>query len=604
MNMPSARHPLFVRLLSQAAVLLGVWLAHQAAPIAAEAVDYRVVFAGDSAADLVDKAREASQLVSLAERPPASLSALEKRAERDLDGLRKVLRAEGYYGADVSFAIDRSTDPVTVTLTVRAGPPYNFVPPRVLFEAPSEGISRLDLSAPLRSLEAGAPARAVAVVEAETAIVAALNAGGFPHASAAPREVIVDHAAQTVRVTFRIVPGAFARFGDTTISGSEQADVAFVRRRIKWTRGERYDPRLVQQTRRALSQTRLFNRIRITHADAVDDGGALAMEINVDDARPRIIGAGVGYSSNEGPGARGFWEHRNLFGAGERLRLELGGNFARRGATGEFVVPDVLTTDQSLIAAMSLAQEDTEAFESESIETSLLIERPFSRSLAGRAGVTIERSFVKEDNQSDRFLLVGLPLQLLWDGTDDALDPTRGARARAFVTPFVGPLGSDLTFVSARIEPSAYVLLDENRRVVLAGWSTVGTIGGASTEDLPADHRFFSGGGGSVRGYGFQLVGPLDEAGDPLGGRSIFEVGAEIRARVYGDFGGVLFLEGGNVFDSEVPSFDEELLFGAGFGIRYFSGIGPIRFDVAFPLDDRGDVDDPFQIYVSIGQAF
>ena len=126
---------------------------------------------------------------------------------------------------------------------------------------------------------------------------------------------------------------------------------------------------------------------------------------------------------------------------------------------------------------------------------------------------------------------------------------------------------------------------------------------GESTEDLPANKRFYAGGGGSVRGYEFQTVGPLDDDDDPLGGRSLVEVSAEVRTRVTDEIGLVPFVDGGTVFDTAYPDFDETLRWAAGIGLRYFTAVGPVRVDFAFPLNGRDD-DDAFQFYVSFGQAF
>jgi translocation and assembly module TamA len=140
-------------------------------------------------------------------------------------------------------------------------------------------------------------------------------------------------------------------------------------------------------------------------------------------------------------------------------------------------------------------------------------------------------------------------------------------------------------------------------RVVLAGRTAVGTIFGATRDQIPADERFYAGGGGSVRGFGFQLAGELDDDDDPLGGRSLLELSGEVRVRITDTIGAVAFVDAGSAFQSSVPDFDEELRVGVGPGLRYFSPIGPVRLDVGFPLNRR-DVDDAFQIYISLGQAF
>ena len=145
---------------------------------------------------------------------------------------------------------------------------------------------------------------------------------------------------------------------------------------------------------------------------------------------------------------------------------------------------------------------------------------------------------------------------------------------------------------------------DEDERFILAGRTRIGTTVGADSESLPANRRFYAGGGGSIRGYAYQLVGPLDDDEDPFGGTSLVEFGAEVRVRVTDTIGVVPFIDGGMVYDDPWPDADQELLWAAGLGLRYFTGFGPLRLDVAFPLNRRDGVDDAFQFYISFGQAF
>lgn len=200
---------------------------------------------------------------------------------------------------------------------------------------------------------------------------------------------------------------------------------------------------------------------------------------------------------------------------------------------------------------------------------------------------------------SGRLFFLSVPLGLRLDTTDDPLDPTRGVRLALETTPFFG----DRAFVRTSLAGATYYDLLDDQGLVLAGRARLGGILGAELLDVPGDKRFYAGGGGSVRGYAFQAIGPRTPGGDPVGGLSLLELGLEARIRFTNALGLVTFLEGGQVFEEEFPNFDEKLQLGVGLGLRYFTGIGPLRLDVAFPLDKRRD-DDDFQIYVSIGQAF
>jgi translocation and assembly module TamA len=252
-----------------------------------------------------------------------------------------------------------------------------------------------------------------------------------------------------------------------------------------------------------------------------------------------------------------------------------------------------------LLAELSAGREAPEAYRREAIEALVSIDRTLNERLEVSAGVKAEISKVDDIGSSGRLFFLSVPLGLRLDTTDYPLDPARGARLALETTPFFGDRG----FVRTSLAGATYYDLFDDRGLVLAARARLGSILGAELLDVPGDKRFYAGGGGSVRGYAFQAIGPRTPAGDPVGGLSLLELGVEARIRLTDEVGLVTFLEGGQVFEDALPNFDEKLQFGAGLGLRYFTGIGPLRLDVAFPLDKRRD-DDDFQLYVSIGQAF
>ncbi len=201
-------------------------------------------------------------------------------------------------------------------------------------------------------------------------------------------------------------------------------------------------------------------------------------------------------------------------------------------------------------------------------------------------------------------LLAGLPTFAEYDNTDDLLNPTKGARARFQVTPFAGTVDSDLTyFLTLDNRASAYWDVLNDGVYVLAGRGRLGSILSDDFADVPANHRLYAGGGGSVRGYAQYTVGPIGADGDPTGGRSALVGSLELRARFWEDIGGVVFVDAGSVSQQSYPDFEAGVQVAAGLGLRYYSPAGPIRIDVAFPLNRRPE-DDDFQFYFSIGQAF
>jgi len=578
------------------------------APAAAN-VAYEVQIVGVDDDDVLDTLTAVSRLVAETERPPPTLPALQRRAENDVVQLREALASLGYYGAAVSHEIDADADPVRVTLRVEPGEPYRLVDYTIAGDNAGLRDGTIRITDKDLGLEKGMVAAARAVVAAEARLLALLAAQTYPLAQVRDRKVVVDHAARTMVVDWRIDTGPAARFGDVTIAGLQSVDREFLRARLPWQEGEPFDGRKVDEGRQNLVETGLFSSVRIAHAETVDDRGRLPMTVTLVEAKHRSIGGGLSYSTSEGFGEEGFggkafWEHRNLFGAGERFAFTLEGGRTIQAARVDFRKPGLTNPDLAWLGSLLAAHEDREAYESLTYAGSGGIEYELTETLTATGALSMEHAVIEDGGIEQTFTLLGTPATLAYDTTDDLLDPLTGTRINLGVTPYVSVANSDVNFVVMRLSDSVYVPLERENRVVLAGWGRVGTILGVdSTEELPATKRLYGGGAGSVRAYGFQELGPIGADGDPTGGRSQLELGVELRWRMFEDFGGAVFAEGGDVYDDPLPEPDENIRWGAGLGIRYFTAFGPVRADVAFPINPR-DSDRAVQFYIGLGQAF
>ncbi|MGF1611019.1 MAG: autotransporter assembly complex family protein, partial [Kiloniellales bacterium] len=460
-------------------------------------------------------------------------------------------------------------------------------------------------------------ARAPAIVEAQRRLLRQLSNSGYPLAEVSNRRAVVDHAATTMTVELQVAAGPRATFGATTIEGLSEVKDDYVRDLLHWQHGALYDQRQVEAARLALSQSDLFSSIRIAHAETVEADGSLPMAVTLAEREHRTLGAGASFSTSEGPGGQIYWEHRNLFGRNEQLRLSLRAALIERSARANFRRPHYLQLDQALLAETEFAQRTTDAFDEDSARGFVGLERKIDETWSVSGGVAIEFAKLTEsdlkagtDEEVTRnFRLYSTPLGVRRDTSNSLLNPTEGTKLNLALTPYVGTLRDfgafeeSLLFLASELSGSAYLSLDAEDRIVLAGRGRIGSIVGASTETLPANKRFYSGGGGSVRGYEFQSIGPEDARGDPTGGRSVMEGGGEIRIRVTEDIGVVPFVEGGIIGEEAFVDFEERFLWAAGLGLRYYTAVGPLRLDVAFPINGR-DKDDLFQFYISLGQAF
>jgi translocation and assembly module TamA len=517
--------------------------------------------------------------------------------------LVQALRSEGFFGSQVVARIDGEKEPIQVIFNVDLGPPYSVQSIDIRFAGEGESPAAKLPEPNELGLQQGETARGKTILDGEKKLLHWFKTQGFPFPQVVKREVTVDHATRTVSVVFQVDSGELGRFGPTEITGLETIDEVFVRGRIRWKEGDEFNPGLLSDTRKDLVATGLFATVAVVPAQSLQEGKYLPVVIRVKERKHRSVKMGVSYRTDEGLGERVTWEHRNLLGKGERLTLSEAVSQITLSASGAFRKPAFLRTDQSLLLNLRVAEEDPEAFTSRSLGSSMEIERVLATGKAFGAGLAFKASEVEQLGAEERFNLLSLPLRFNWDTSNDLLDPTRGGRLALRLAPFHDMIEDDIDFVRGYMEYSRYVQIKKRPSLVLAGRGALGSIVGEARDSIPADERFYAGGGESVRGFPFQSLGPL-RGTKPVGGRSLLELSMEFRLKVTDTLGFVAFLDAGSAFESVFPDREEKIGLGTGLGIRYYTPIGPLRFDIAFPLNRRDEIDEKFQIYLSLGQAF
>ena len=585
---------------------------------AVDVITYDVAVHGEMPNALRDLLLAASSAQRLTERPPAGVLVLRRRAQADVDTLQKALRSEGYYAGTVDFVIEGDTAPqprenavaglaaaarAHLVFNVDPGPLYRIVRVDVEVENPDAGFK-----APTPAdigLAIGDPAGAQHVLDAETRLLGQTLRQARPLAKLGPRRAVIDNDTRQMEVTLRVTPGPRADFGTITFEGDEGIDETFLRRRLPFDSGQAFDPEVVDKGRTSLVQTNLFSVVRVDIGTARDAQGRVPVSYVVTPRLHRSIGGGIGYQSDTGAEVHAFWENRNLFGAGERLRAEATWGQSDQELNLTFRKPDIFIPRLALLGEAGAASTSTDAYDSDSLRAGTGLEYAFTDRVTGTFGIAYRYADIKEkDEDRQTYGLVSFPATVDWDFSDDLLDPSTGGRVRLFGAPYFDTLGADTRFFKTQLTHSRYFSLLAEKRLILALRGSLGAMDGASRQDIPADERFYAGGGGSVRGIGYQLAGPLDDDDEPLGGRSLAEFSVEFRTRFTESIGGVAFLDGGTVFDNATPDFEDPLRLGTGVGLRYITPIGPLRFDVGVPVDRRRGVDDAYQLYISIGQAF
>lgn len=554
---------------------------------------------------------DASTAVAHRASPPPSFTLLEAIARDDARKMKKILRAESFYTADIKIDLkDRDSSP-RLYFSVTTGPPFLVRSVKVDIAGPPLPADLLPPAGTKFLLPSGSRGTSTAVLNADTTLLNYFRRRGYPAVRITGREVVVDYAAESVSVTYRVDPGRRAAFAETVFAGLEEVREKFVRRQIPWTTGQVYNPVLVQTLRNRLARTGLFTTLLISTEDAGGEPGPggegeplrpLDVLVTLRERDRHTVGLEAGYSTDIGFGGAVSWEDRNLLGRGELFRIRIFGSEELYYAEGLFRIPTFLHPDQSLSLTIQPVYDRPKAYDSDRIRASAVIRREFSDAfvLSGGTALTFDR--VDQFDNEQEFQLFSLPLAVQLKVGGEQPFPRAGALFLFQGEPYFD-LQRDRSFIRTMATGNFLCRVPGIPDLTALARVTAGSLREADLEEIPADLRFYAGGANSIRGYAYQMVGPL-VGKNPVGGLSLFTASFELNCQVIGDFGVAAFLDGGAAFAERTPSFGDEIRWGTGGGLRYFTPIGPIGLDIGFPIEPRQGIDSSFQVYVSIAQIY
>ena len=572
-------------------------------------------------ADFVERFRALSTITELDEEE-ANVAQLAARAREDEELLNNLLRVYGYYDAQVLRtigAVQAGEDTAEQTPTVR----FDIIP-GTRYSYGAIDLGNLASAPDAETLRAafeiypGDFLQSDTIVQEQFDLDRALGESGYPFAAIDAPQLLIDHERVEGDLTLAVEPNGKYVFGEVVSS-----DEAFLSGRhlstiARFEPGETYQRSLSMDLRRAVTATGLVSSVEVTPREVTppsgDQPGVVAMDVELSRAKLRTIAGAIGYGSEEGIRVQGSWEHRNLFPPEGSLRVRGIAGTQEQLAGVTFRKNNFGGRDRVLTLDAYANTIDSPAFEARTValvgtyerKSTLLFQKEFSWSGGIELIATQERppdiDGVAQPRQT--YFVAALPGTILFDETDDLLDPTQGFRLGARLSPEASTTnGVESFYLRSQVDGSYYQSVSDD--IVVAGRATFGSIPGAELTDIAPSRRFYAGGGGSVRGYGFRKIGPSDELGEPTGGRSLVELAVEARIRT-GFFDGAVsvvpFVDAGSVGPSAAPDFDE-IKIGAGVGLRYHTGFGPLRVDVGVPLTPDED-DAPIAVYVSLGQAF
>jgi translocation and assembly module TamA len=567
--------------------------------------------------DLKEALENSSRLVSDKGQPVSGDLGVVVKARDDRERLIAALYEKSRYGGVVTITVDgRNLDdlppnptfdrsrPVPVNVSVAAGPVFHVR--EVQFGGDAANLNPADYD-----LQSGASAGSLTIIKAGDKIVEQLKSDGRPLAKLTTRKVVADHRTDTVDIVLAAEGGPVAPIGTVGVSGAKAVRSDFIERYSRINKGDRYSPEALRKAGERLRALGVFSSVTIHEGEQLAGDGSLPMTIEVSEGKQRYLGVGAQYSTIDGFGVNGYWGHRNLFGGAEGLRIE--GAVGRLGdatALGDldfsagitFTKPGAFVPSGTLIASILAKSENPDAYSAKLVTASL----GYSYELNDQDTITGagEVSWEKDDDAfgDNTYLTFATPFQFDRDARDNKLDPTSGYRAMAKITPSYEAYNGTL-FTAFEGSVSGYYGLGAEDRIVLAGKLSAGFLLGADNlENIPATRRFFAGGGGSVRGYGYQEISPYNAANEATGGASFMTASFETRVKVTDTIGIVPFIDVGVVSADVAPEFSD-IRAGAGIGLRYATPFGPIRLDFAVPLNKfEGGTD--YGIYAGIGQSF
>ncbi|MFW2350506.1 autotransporter assembly complex protein TamA [Qipengyuania sp.] len=551
-----------------------------------------------------------------------NVAQLAARARKDEELLATLLRVYGYYDGEIVRTIgtrdageDAAEQRPRVRFDVIPGPRYSYgaIDLGELASAPDAAELRESFD-----IHSGDFLQSDTILAERFDLDRALGETGYPFAEIDQPELLIDHERTEGDLTLPVRPKGKYVFGEVVSGDEEFLSSRHLAQIARFEPGEVYQRSLAFDLRRAVTATGLVSSVGVEAREIKppqgDEPGVVAMDVSMERAKLRTIAGAIGYGSEEGVRIQASWEHRNLFPPEGALKVRgvLGTREQLLGAT--FRKNNFGGRDKVLTLDAYASTIDTDAYDANTVAltgtyertSTLLFQKPLSWGVGAEILATDERNRVIGGIPRPRqtYFIASLFGRATIDTSDSLLDPTRGFRVTGFLGPETSRTGSEqYYYLRNQFDASYYKSVGE--RLVIAARGRIATIQGARLAGIAPSRRLYAGGGGSVRGYGYQTIGPKNDLLEPTGGRSLVEASLEARIGT-GFFDGALsvvpFVDAGSVSIETVPDF-RFIKIGAGVGVRYATGFGPIRLDVGVPLNPDED-DSPVAVYVSLGQAF
>lgn len=568
-------------------------------------VPYEIVLEGVTDKAAARLIRKKSTLYRWQKKFKGSFLALHHRAQSDEKRIYNILASFGYFDAKVDTHVDREKS--LVTIKVEQGPAYSLGSHIISYDPRYQKPPPIPLDKIGLTLDT--PVNVKAIVTSKRKIIIFLKDHGYPYAVPHERIDFKDESSKTIQIIEKIHQGPRSYFGKIRIEGLEDVPQTYVTNRLRIKKGDLFDRATLEKNKADLIQTGQFDLVAFDYPQTAPESAHVPVTLKVHHRKPRTIQGGIRFSTDEKWGVKGGWEHRNITGRADRLGLDvIYGKYQKNALLG-YQLPDFYGAGNTARVQLHGMHEKNYLYKTENISPELGISREFSNQLTGDIGLNYERGKTRREGKRLRYSLVGIPLALRLDRSDDLLEPKRGFRTHASFFPQWGKVGPKKSMATSQLKQTFYAPFGKQDKVVAAFWGKIALIHGIKRDDTPANKRLYAGGLGSIRAYKYLFATPLDARGKPLGGRSSYQVGAETRIKIAPRATISPFYEGGYVSNRHFPNSKDKFLSGVGIGFTYSFPIAPLHVDIAFPLKHRKSAsgrrrDDFVKFYFGIGQAF
>lgn len=401
----------------------------------------------------------------------------------------------------------------------------------------------------------------------------------------------IDLQANTADVVLHMDTGKRYEFGKVEFAQDFIND-SLLRRFLPFKQGDPYSTDKLLDLHSGLSNSDYFSKIDIqAQRDQIQD---LEVPIRVElSAKPKNrYSAGIGYGTDTGARASLGWDIRRINRRGHHMKNSLRVSEVQNSFNSSYIIPgrDPRTDFYAINATWNTENTATSKTESYTFGVSQTISRHSGWLQTYYINLDKERYSVGDQSGDATLVVPGTTWTRIH--ADNRVYTRRGDRISIDLKGSHPSLGSDSVFVQTRIQAKLIRGVTDESRVILRGDLGLTHVGNFFT--LPPSYRFFAGGDQSVRGYAYQSLGPTDSSGKVVGGNQLVVGSIEFEHTITGKWSGAIFYDVGNA----INDFATNLKKGAGFGVRWRSPIGMLRFDLAWALSKPGT---PVRIHFNVG---